>query len=124
LSSWQDFDAVVELAPFGGAYERVPVPSAFRRVDWGRALAELAAAISEQRPHRATGAHAAHVVEILDAVETSLRDGEAVGVTSTFAAPPAPTRSDDRTAAGATRTTGNGEGSDTSVPPRLSGGVR
>ena len=90
ISSWQDFDAAVELAPFGGAYEPVPVPGAFRGIDWGKALAELSAAISEERPHRATGAHAAHVVEILDAVETSMREGSAVDVTSTFAAPPAP----------------------------------
>ena len=96
MSSWQDFDAAVELAPFGGAYETVPVPGAFHGVDcgWhpsppptspfrcrrlprrrlGRALGELAAAIAEERPHRA-GAHAAHVVEILDAVETSVREG-------------------------------------------------
>jgi hypothetical protein len=67
------------------------VSAAFRGIDWGRALAELSAAISEQRPPRATGEHAAHVVEILDAVETSVRDGKAVDVTSTFAAPPAPT---------------------------------
>ncbi len=84
ISSWQDFDAAVELAPYGGAYEAVPVPHAFRGVDWGRALAELSAAISEQRPHRATGAHAAHVVEILDAVETSRHEGRAVELTSTF----------------------------------------
>ncbi len=90
ISSWQDFDAQVELAPFGGAYERMPVPGAFHRVDWGMALASLSAAITEERPHRATGAHAAHVVEILDAVETSVRDGEAIDVTSTFVAPPAP----------------------------------
>ena len=91
ISSWQDFDATVELAPFGGAYEPVPVPGAFHGVDWGRALAELAAAIAEERPHRATGAHAAHVVEILDAVETSVRRGRRSRSTSTFVAPPAPT---------------------------------
>lgn len=93
ISSWQDFDADVELSPFGGSYEPVPVPGAFRGIDWGKALAELSDAISEQRPHRATGAHAAHVVEILDAVETSIRDGVTVAVTSTFAAPPAPMKS-------------------------------
>jgi predicted dehydrogenase len=92
ISSWQDFDADVELAPFGGSYEPVPVPGAFHGVDWGRALAELSGAISEGRPHRATGAHAAHVVEILDAVNASIRDGVAVEVTSTFAPPPAPVR--------------------------------
>ena len=78
MSSWQDFDAAVELAPFGGAYETVPVPGAFHGVDWARALGELADAIAEERPHRAGAAHAAHVVEILDAVEdvgTRGRDG-------------------------------------------------
>ena len=88
ISSWQDFDAAVELAPYGGTYEPVPVPGAFRGVDWGRALGELAAAISEERPHRATGAHAAHVVEILDAVETSIDERDArSSSTSTFPAP-------------------------------------
>ena len=53
MSSWQDFDAAVELAPFGGAYEPVPVPDAFHGVDWARALGELADAIAEERPHRA-----------------------------------------------------------------------
>ncbi len=91
LSSWQDFDAAVELAPFGGTYETIPVPGAFHGVDWGRALGELADAIAEDRPHRASGAHAAHVVEILDAVETSVREGTTVEVTSSFVAPPAPT---------------------------------
>lgn len=93
ISSWQDFDATIELAPFGGSYEPVPVPGAFRGIDWGKALAELSGAISEERPHRATGVHAAHVVEILDAVETSIHDGVTVAVTSTFAAPPAPAKS-------------------------------
>ena len=94
ISSWQEFDAAVELAPYGGAYEPVPVPNAFRGIDWGWALDELSTAISEQRPHRATGAHAAHVVEILDAVETSRREGRAVELTSTF---PPSARPDERT---------------------------
>jgi predicted dehydrogenase len=90
ISSWQDFDATVELAPYGGPYEPVPVPNAFRGVDWGRALDELATAIAEQRPHRATGAHAAHVVEILDAVETSRHESRTVELTSSFPQPARP----------------------------------
>jgi len=66
------------------------VPNAFRGVDWGRALDELAAAIAEQRPHRATGAHAAHVVEILDAVETSRHESRTVELTSSFPQPARP----------------------------------
>ena len=91
LSSWQEFDAAVELAPYGEPYEPLPVLSAFPGIDWGRALAELGEAISEGRPHRAAGAHAAHVVQILDAVGTSLRECRPVEVTSTFTALPVPT---------------------------------
>ena len=93
LSSWQEFDAAVELAPWGGSYEPVPVANPFRGTDWGRALGELSDAIVSDRPHRATGAHAAHIVEILDAIATSARDGRAAEVTSSFPLParlPAP----------------------------------
>ena len=107
MSSWQDFDAAVELAPFGGAYEPVPVPGAFHGVDWARALGELADAIAEERPHRAGAAHAAHVVEILDAVETSVREGGTVEVTSSFIAPPAPTSRRTRPANGAVAANGH-----------------
>ena len=93
LSSWQEFDAAVELARWGGSYEPVPVANAFRGTDWGRALGELSDAIVTGRPHRATGAQAAHIVEILDAIEVSAREGRAVDVTSSFQPPallPAP----------------------------------
>ena len=87
LSSWQEFDAAVEVAPFGGSYEPVPVVNAFPGTDWGRALRELSDAIVTGRPHRATGAHAAHIVEVLDAIATSAEEGRAVDVTSSFAPP-------------------------------------
>ena len=103
ISSWQDFDAEVELAPFGGTYEQVPVPGAFHGVDWGKALAELSDAISEERPHRATGAHAAHVVEILDAVETSVREGKVVARRRSSHRPPGRCRRPERAIAHASR---------------------
>jgi predicted dehydrogenase len=87
LSSWQEFDATVELAPFGGTYQDVPVENAFRGTDWGRALGELSDAIVTDRPHRATGAHAAHIVEILDATATSATEGHVVEITSSFPQP-------------------------------------
>jgi len=55
--------------------------------DWSRALSDLAAAIAEDRPHRASGEQAAHLVEVLEAVQTSLRDGGTVDVRSVFAPP-------------------------------------
>ncbi len=87
LSDWQEFDATVELAQFGEQYRTVPVENAFRGTDWGRALGDLSDAIGSGRPHRATGAHAAHIVEILDAITTSVAEGRAIEITSSFAPP-------------------------------------
>jgi predicted dehydrogenase len=91
IESWQEFDARVEIAEFGGAYEPIPtLAPAFRGTDWGRALAELGDAVAAGRPHRPAAEHAAHVVEILDAITTSLAEGRPVSVTSTFVPPPPP----------------------------------
>ena len=88
LSSFQDFHAEVELAGYDEAYTPVPlVRPAFQGVDWGRSVAEIADAIAENRPQRATGAQAAHVVEICAAISQSLQTGRPVAVTSTFAPP-------------------------------------
>src|SRR5437762_3355742 len=38
LSSWQDFDAAVEVAPYRGEYLPVVVPSPFPGIDWGKAV--------------------------------------------------------------------------------------
>jgi len=56
---------------------------------WSRAVPELARAIAEGRPHRASGEHVAHLVEIMDAVGTSISRGRPVDVASSFV-PPAP----------------------------------
>ncbi len=104
LSSWQEFDAALELTHDGEPSRQVSVAPAFRGTDWGRAVAELGRAITERRPHRATGAHAAHVVEILDAIETSATEGRPTEVRSSFPRPsppgtrrpPAPENGNDR----------------------------
>src|SRR5262249_24211678 len=87
LSDWQEFDAVVELARFGEECERAPVENAFPGIGWGRALGDLSEAIASGRAHRATGAHAAHIVEILDVITASVVEGRAVEITSSFARP-------------------------------------
>lgn len=90
LENWQRFDARVEHARRGGEYETVPpLREPYRGPEWGRGVRDLAAAIVEDRPHRATGEHAAHVAEILDAARQSIETGNVVTVSSTFA-PPAP----------------------------------
>jgi predicted dehydrogenase len=90
LSSWQDFNGEVRFAEFGKPLTEVPlVREAPAGVPWGINVAELADALREGRPHRATGEHAAHVVEILGAAAESMRSHGPVQLTSSFT-PPAP----------------------------------
>jgi predicted dehydrogenase len=90
IESWQDFHAPVTATPFGGEPEPVPyVREPYPGIEWGRPVLDLVAAIEQDRPHRATGRQAAHVVEILDATRRSYRTGRPVEVHSEFD-PPAP----------------------------------
>jgi predicted dehydrogenase len=90
LSSFQDFSATVEVGPYGGDYEVVPpVRPPFRGTAWARGIAEMAAAIAEDRPHRASAEQAAHVVDILDAASRSMQDGgRRIDVSSNVTPPP------------------------------------
>ncbi len=90
LDSWQNFDARVEYAAWGEAYEPVPlVREPFKGTEWSRSVEDLRQALAQDRPHRATGEQAAHVVEILEAISRSSREGQPVEVSSSFR-PPAP----------------------------------
>jgi predicted dehydrogenase len=85
LPTWAEANSRVELQPRGGSYARVaPVREPFEGIDWGRALVDLARAVEEGRPHRASAEHAAHVVEVLNAAEASAGTGAAVAVASGF----------------------------------------
>ncbi len=76
IDSFQRFDARVEAARYGEEYERVdPIRPPYPGTAWARGVADMAGAIAEGRPHRATGEHAAHVTEILDAVAASISAG-------------------------------------------------
>jgi predicted dehydrogenase len=90
LPTWGEFDSKILVSTTGNGddYALVePVRPAYHGTDWSRALVDLAAAIAEGRAPRASGAHAAHVVEILDAIATSSREGGAVEVRSSFPQP-------------------------------------
>ncbi len=89
IDSFQNFDATVEAGAYGERYETVPpVRPPYAGAAWARGVAEMAAAIHERRPHRATGDRAAHVTEILDGVAASIRDaGRRVEIRSTVAVP-------------------------------------
>jgi predicted dehydrogenase len=90
LGSFQDFDATVEVGAFGKSYEPVAlVRPGYRGTAWARGVAEMASAIAEGRPHRASAEQAAHVVDILDAAARSIADGgRAIEIRSTFETPP------------------------------------
>jgi predicted dehydrogenase len=88
LASWLKFDSPLELAEVGGAYQPVPLvrqPPA--SLVWTRGVTDLAEALAEGRPHRPSGEHAAHIVEILSAAQESMRTGRPVAVRSSFPPP-------------------------------------
>jgi predicted dehydrogenase len=88
LPTWAEANSRIELQPRGGQYEEIPpIRPAFDGIDWGRALVDLAEAIDEDRPHRSSAEHAAHVVEILAAVRESVAGGGSVEIRSEFERP-------------------------------------
>jgi predicted dehydrogenase len=89
LGSFQDFDATVEVGPYGERYEPIPlVRPAFRGTAWARGVADMAGAIRDGRAHRASAEQAAHIVDILEAASASMADdGRPVRIDSTFSPP-------------------------------------
>jgi predicted dehydrogenase len=88
VPDWSGFDSRVELTRDGERYEQVPLlREPFHGIDFARPLVDLAAALAEGRPHRAGAEHAAHVVEVLNAIATAAEAGGAVEVRSSFPAP-------------------------------------
>jgi len=84
---WLNFDAPVEVCLRGGEWEPVSYPPAGAYIRWGMAIADVAEAIENDRPHRATGRQAAHVVDVLQAANNSMAQGLAVNITSKFERP-------------------------------------
>ena len=90
LESFQEFDATVEVGAFDKDYAAVPLirePDPEVGTDWARGVADFASAIANGRRARVTGEQAAHVVDILSAARTSMREGRRVEIASTFAPP-------------------------------------
>jgi predicted dehydrogenase len=88
LSSWQGFNAELAYAPYGEGLSPVPpLQDGPQGTEWGRGVRDMAEAVRDNRPHRATGAQAAHVVEILAAGSESARTGQRVAISSTFPQP-------------------------------------
>jgi predicted dehydrogenase len=90
LPAWGDFSSRLLHSATGDAddYREVElVRPGYPGNDWSRAIVDLAAAVEERRRPRASGDQAAHIVEVLDAIDLSRREGGAVAIGSSFTAP-------------------------------------
>ncbi|HWA25868.1 MAG TPA: Gfo/Idh/MocA family oxidoreductase [Lacunisphaera sp.] len=92
-TEWYTATAPVRWCANGGRYRRIPLVREAAGtgrwyVDWAAGVLGLWRGLRTGQPHPTGGAHAAHVVEIMEAVHTSAREGRAITLTSTFPAPP------------------------------------
>ncbi len=88
LGNFQGFSAPVEFALYGEEYETVPyLREPYDGIEFGRGIEDLADAILNNRPHRASGRHAAHVVEIVEGIHKAMQSGKPVNLSSEFDPP-------------------------------------
>ncbi|MGF1484335.1 MAG: Gfo/Idh/MocA family protein [Opitutales bacterium] len=89
LGSFQGFGSPVKSAKFGDKdwtdHDHLKEP--FQGIEFGRGVQDLAESILADKPHRASGAQAAHVVEIIEGMFTSMREDRTVELTGTFPKP-------------------------------------
>ena len=91
-TEWFAATAAVRHCPNGGSYRPVPPVRSSTGigrwyVDWAAGVVGLWRGLRTGAPHPTGGAHAAHVVEIMEAIHRSIREGRAVQLTSAFPAP-------------------------------------
>jgi predicted dehydrogenase len=88
LGSWLIPEASLRYGAFGQPLEAVPLArEPGPGVRWGLGIHEMVAAIRAGQPHRVTGEHAAHVVEILEAAATSVQRQVSIPLHSSFPPP-------------------------------------
>ncbi|WP_369745427.1 Gfo/Idh/MocA family oxidoreductase [Paenarthrobacter sp. AMU7] len=87
LDDWLRADAGIQRAEYARKFAELVPGEGTADVDWCLGLADLAASIREDRHHLVTAEHAAHVVEVLEAIKSSAQAGTRVAVASTFVSP-------------------------------------
>ncbi|MBA2528811.1 MAG: gfo/Idh/MocA family oxidoreductase, partial [Euzebyales bacterium] len=88
LSTWFTFGGRLEHSPLGEPYRDVPLIRAPQAMlPWAAGVEELARVAVEGGAHLTSGAHAAHVVEIMEAALRSAHDGAPVEIRSRFPRP-------------------------------------
>ncbi len=89
LESWHEFDSKVHYAKFGDSLQEIPpIRTPSKGVPRGRGTQELVRAMLENRPHRFSGEHAWHVVDIMNAAAISMKENRPVELSSRFDVPP------------------------------------
>ena len=75
------FGGPVEFLPTGGEWQEIPVEAPYADGNYrGIGAADLAGAIRHGRPHRASGALALHVLEVMEAFGRSSESGRHVAI--------------------------------------------
>jgi predicted dehydrogenase len=81
------FSEPVEAAIRDGDWQRIPDSAGYINTGRGIGLADMAEAIVEDRPHRASGRLALHVLEIMDAILRSSDEKAVITIASTAERP-------------------------------------
>ena len=90
LESWFAANGGLHYADFEEEYQVVPsFKTTDTGIDWAVGLQDFTDSIKAAKPSRVTGEQAAHVVEILEATNESVKTGRTIELTSSFI-PPAP----------------------------------
>jgi len=88
MPTWAESDSRLLLTTNGEDETPVqPLRDPHRGIDWAAALLDLADAVAENRPHRMSAEHAAHVLDVFEAIEASAAGAVAVAVATDFPRP-------------------------------------
>lgn len=83
LDRWDVFNSPLYLhssATDNETWRIAPDQHAAEGIEFARGLSDLAHALREERPHLTTGAHAAHIVEVMEAILESVQTRSTVSV--------------------------------------------
>jgi hypothetical protein len=88
IGCYHNFDPACSFVPYQEDPVEVPLVRPAQAVmERAAGLADLALAIRENRPHRCSAELAAHVIEVMEALEISASGGSPVEIHSEFPAP-------------------------------------
>ena len=88
LGSAHDYSTPLEFIEIGGEPLHIPLlREPYDGTEYARGLEDLAEALLKNKPHRASGEHAAHIIEIMEAIDTSISTKQTVDVHSNFTQP-------------------------------------